>query len=170
MARRGLFSSIARLFGGKAGGAATATREAAGRTGATATAGVTPPARNGLRISYAPDPDGDPDAGEIVWTWVPYVENDGRGKDRPVLVIGRQSRDRVYAVRLTSRSHDGDRDFLAIGAGPWDSQQRPSWIDIEQLYSVHAEGMRREAAALDRERFSRVADALHRRYGWAVGG
>ena len=100
---------------------------------------------------------------------MPYAENDGRGKDRPVLVIGRQSEDRVYAVRLTSKSHDGDRDFLALGSGPWDAQGRPSWVDVEQVYSVHADGMRREASALDLERFVRVADALHRRYGWAVG-
>ena len=141
----------------------------AGRSGAGATAAIEPSAARGLRITYAPAQDGDPDAGEIVWTWVPYAENDGRGKDRPVLVIGRDSASRVYAVRLTSKSHDGDRDFLAIGSGPWDSQGRPSWVDIEQLYSVHVDGMRREAAALDVERFTRVADALQKRYGWAVG-
>lgn len=122
-----------------------------------------------LRLSYAPDRDGDPDAGEVVWTWVPYAENDGRGKDRPVLVIGRQDADRVYAVRLTSRSHDGERDFLSIGPGEWDSAGRPSWVDIDQLYSVHADGMRREAAALDVDRFSVVARALHQRHGWSVG-
>lgn len=130
---------------------------------------VAPPGRGALRITYAPDHDGDPDAGEIIWTWVPYAENDGRGKDRPLLVIARQSADRVYAVRLTSKPHDGDGDFLALGTGEWDAQGRPSWIDIEQLYSVHREGMRREASALDLNRFVRVADALHRRYGWDVG-
>ena len=57
----------------------------------------------------------------------------------------------------------------AIGSGAWDAQGRPSWVDIEQIYSVHADGMRREASALDLERFVRVADALHQRYGWAVG-
>ena len=138
-------------------------------SGVTATMEIIPPGRDGLRITYAPDMDGDPDAGEIVWTWVPYTENDGRGKDRPVLIIGREAADRVYAVRLTSKAHDGDRDFLVIGPGPWDSQGRPSWIDIEQIYSVHAQGMRREASALDLDRFTRVAAALHQRYGWAVG-
>lgn len=135
----------------------------------TTTIEVAPPRKDALRISYAPDRDGDPDAGEVVWTWVPYAENDGRGKDRPVLVIGRESADRVYAVRLTSKAHDGDRDFLSIGPGSWDSQGRPSWVDIEQLYSVHARGMRREASALDLDRFMRIAAALHRRYGWSVG-
>jgi hypothetical protein len=99
---------------------------------------------------------------------VPYVERDGRGKDRPVLVIGRQSADRVFAVKLTSRSHEGDRDFLPIGSGPWDAQGRPSWVDIDQVYSVHAAGMRREASVLDLDTFVVVADALSRRYGWSV--
>ncbi|SIT74867.1 PemK-like, MazF-like toxin of type II toxin-antitoxin system [Microbacterium sp. RU33B] len=144
-------------------------QRAARADAAIATVEIPPPGRNGLRITYAPDRDGDPDAGEVVWTWVPYAENDGRGKDRPVLVIGRQSADRVYAVRLTSKAHEGDRDFLSIGSGPWDSQGRPSWVDIEQLYSVHANGMRREASALDLDRFTRIAAALQRRYGWSVG-
>jgi hypothetical protein len=168
--RSGFLGTLARFFRPRTAAAPDASsREHVGRSGFTATAEITPPARDGLRITYAPDKDGDPDAGEIVWTWVPYTENDGRGKDRPVLVIGRQDADRVYAVRLTSKAHEGDRDFLAIGAGSWDARGRPSWIDIEQLYSVHTAGMRREAAALDLERFARVADALHRRYGWAVG-
>lgn len=140
-----------------------------GQGGKSATREIDAPAADGLRITYAPVRDGDPDAGEVVWTWVPYSEGDGRGKDRPVLVIGRESADRVYAVRLTSKSHDGDRDFLSIGSGPWDSQGRPSWVDVDQVYSVHRDGMRREASALDLNRFTAVAAALHRRYGWTVG-
>ncbi len=142
---------------------------AASHSDSTETIEVVPPGTDGLRITYSPDRDGDPDAGEVVWTWVPYAENDGRGKDRPVLVIGRHGDDRVYAVRLTSKAHDGDRDFLSIGPGDWDPAGRPSWVDIDQLYSVHADGMRREAAALDPTRFTRVAQALHARYGWPVG-
>lgn len=135
----------------------------------TATVRVDPDGVDDVRIDYAPDRDGAPDAGEIVWTWVPYEEDDGRGKDRPVLVIGRQSAHRVYAVRMTSRPHEGDRDYLSIGAGEWDAQRRESWVDIEQLYSVHETGLRREAAVLDRARYERVAGALTRRYGWARG-
>jgi hypothetical protein len=140
-----------------------------GQDGPAATVEIDPRRLRSVRLGYTPQQDGEPDPGEIVWTWVPYVERDGRGKDRPVLVIARQDEQRVYAVKLTSRSHDGDRDFLALGEGPWDAQGRPSWVDIDQVYSVHAAGMRREAAALDLDRFVRVADALHRRYGWAVG-
>ncbi|GAA2014614.1 type II toxin-antitoxin system PemK/MazF family toxin [Microbacterium ulmi] len=174
--RQGILGAIAGLFGGSSRSHAAARARVAqeqdaepGRSGPTATLEIEPPARDGLRITYTPDKDGDPDAGEVVWTWVPYDERDGRGKDRPVLVIGRQSVERVYAVRLTSKSHEGSRDFLSIGPGSWDSQGRPSWIDIEQIYSVHADGMRREASVLDLDRFVVVANALHRRYGWDAG-
>ncbi|MDI6942361.1 MULTISPECIES: type II toxin-antitoxin system PemK/MazF family toxin [Microbacterium] len=122
-----------------------------------------------LVLSYAPDRDGAPDGGEIIWTWVPYAENDGRGKDRPVLVLGRHTSDRSYAVKLTSKSHDGDREYVSIGSGEWDAQGRESWVDLDQLYSVHVDGMRREAAELDRRRFERVAQELVRRYGWRTG-
>ncbi|MDF2047676.1 type II toxin-antitoxin system PemK/MazF family toxin [Microbacterium sp. Kw_RZR3] len=128
---------------------------------------IEPPRR--LTISYAPQRDNAPDGGEIVWTWVPYEERDGQGKDRPVLVIGRADATRSYAVRLTSKPHDGDRQYLSLGTGEWDPQRRPSWVDIEQLYLVHDAGMRREAAALDRGRFDTVAAALTARYGWKRG-
>ncbi len=126
------------------------------------------PGAKALRLTYAPRVNGAPDAGEIVWTWVPFEEDPSQGKDRPVLIIGRCDAEYSYAVKLTSRSHDGDRDFLSIGAGSWDAKGRESWVDVDQFYLVHRYGVRREAAALDRERFSRVADVLHRRYGWSV--
>ncbi len=144
-------------------GTATVTRGS--DAGETATVEVAPPRR--LTLTYAPERDGAPDGGEIVWTWVPYEERDGRGKDRPVLVIGRADATHSYAVRLTSKPHAGDRDYLALGTGEWDPQRRPSWVDIEQLYLVHDAGMRREAAALDRPRFDAVASTLRARYGWA---
>ena len=173
-----LRSLIDLLLGSKRGPARLADRpttaagsatEEPGRNGSSRTLEVRPPGCKDLRIQYSPSPDGNPDAGEIVWTWVPYEENDGRGKDRPVLVIGQATGERVYAVKLTSKSHDRDRDYLPIGSGSWDGQGRPSWIDIEQLYSVHPAGMRREAAALDLDTFVKVAAALQRRYGWDAG-
>ncbi|WP_308211334.1 MULTISPECIES: type II toxin-antitoxin system PemK/MazF family toxin [unclassified Microbacterium] len=139
-----------------------------GRGGSTATVEITPPAAGALRLAYSPDRDGRPDGGEVVWTWVPYAERDGRGKDRPVLVIGRQSVDRVYALKLTSSHREGDGNLMPIGTGEWDSRRRPSWADLDQLYSVHDAGLRREGAALDRPAFTRVAAELSRRYGWRM--
>ncbi|SJN23132.1 RNA 3'-terminal phosphate cyclase [Microbacterium esteraromaticum] len=140
-----------------------------GRMAGFETVQVDPERIHDVAVRYAPSRNSRPDSGEVIWTWVPYEENDGRGKDRPVLVIGRHAADRVYAVRMTSKPHDGDRDYLSIGSGAWDSQGRESWVDIEQLYSVHDEGMRREAAVLDQQRYGSIAQALITRYGWARG-
>lgn len=129
-----------------------------------------------VRTSYAPDPDGDPDPGEIVWTWVPFEENDGRGKDRPVLVVAREAAGTLLAVQLSSKRHDHDRvgappaegwGRVAIGSGCWDSARRESWVDVDRVLRIHADGMRREACALDRPRFDRVVARLIERYGWS---
>ncbi|WP_078872362.1 type II toxin-antitoxin system PemK/MazF family toxin [Streptomyces sp. NRRL S-337] len=119
-----------------------------------------------VRMTYAPDPDGDPDPGEIVWTWVPYEENDGRGKDRPVLVVARETGGTLLAVQLSSKRHSGDREWVAIGAGPWDRAGRDSWVALDRVLRVHPEGMRREACALDRGRFNLVANRLREFHGW----
>ncbi|HEU4491075.1 MAG TPA: type II toxin-antitoxin system PemK/MazF family toxin [Jiangellales bacterium] len=135
-----------------------------GRSGAWATTTATQVGR--VRTSYAPAPDGDPDPGEIVWTWVPYEEGDGRGKDRPVLVVAREDGGTLLAVPLSSREHEGHGDWLPLGPGAWDSRGRPSWVALDRVLRVHAAGMRREGATLDRERFELVTDRLRRRYGW----
>ncbi|WP_327293913.1 MULTISPECIES: type II toxin-antitoxin system PemK/MazF family toxin [unclassified Streptomyces] len=138
-----------------------------GSTGPTATTDAEPRDIGPVRTSYAPAHDGDPDPGEIVWTWVPYEENDGRGKDRPVLVVAREEADTLLAVRLSSKPHDTDREWLAIGAGPWDREGRESWVDLDRVLRVHGDGMRREACALDRPRFDAVVERLRERYGWS---
>ncbi|MFJ7625300.1 type II toxin-antitoxin system PemK/MazF family toxin [Streptomyces sp. NPDC097595] len=138
-----------------------------GRTGSTATAQADPREVGQVRTSYAPDRDGAPDPGEIVWTWVPFEENDGRGKDRPVLVVAREAKGTLLAVQLSSKQHDLEREWVALGAGPWDSSGRPSWVDLDRVLRVHEDGMRREACALDRARFDLVVERLRERYGWA---
>lgn len=119
-------------------------------------------------MSYAPVTDGDPDPGEIVWTWVPYEERDGRGKDRPVLVVATERAGTLLAVALTSKPHSGDGDFVPIGAGGWDSQGRPSWVNLDRVFRVHPAGMRREAALLARKPYEGVEVRLRARYGWSV--
>ncbi|WP_211239706.1 type II toxin-antitoxin system PemK/MazF family toxin [Jiangella gansuensis] len=119
-----------------------------------------------VHTSYNPNTDGDPDPGEIVWTWVPYEENDGRGKDRPVLIVALEPAGTLLAVQLTSRNHDGESDWVPVGAGRWDGENRPSWVDVSRVLRLHRSGMRREAAALDREPFDRVIAVLRKRYGW----
>jgi hypothetical protein len=115
---------------------------------------------------YAPSDNGALDPGEIVWTWVPYEERDGRGKDRPVLVVATLARGAVLAVQLTSADHTGDSDHVPLGVGPWDRNRRPSWAAIDRVFQVRPGGVRREATFVDGARHRLVEAALRRRYGW----
>jgi hypothetical protein len=126
-----------------------------------------PTGQRGRRIAYAPNLDGDADPGEVVWTWVRYEEDSGQGKDRPVLVVGRDGRTLLGLMLSSQSDRDGQRDWLALGAGAWDAERRPSWIRLDRVLEVDEDGIRREGAILDRARFDRVADALRERYGWA---
>ena len=137
-----------------------------GESGPDATVEVDPHRIGPVRMSYSPQTDGAPDPGEVVWTWVPFEENDGRGKDRPVLVVAVEPAGTYLAVQLTSTDHDGEGDFVSVGAGGWDGEHRPSWVNLDRVIRVHEGGMRREAAALPREPFERVTGRLHQRYGW----
>ncbi|GES32632.1 type II toxin-antitoxin system PemK/MazF family toxin [Streptomyces angustmyceticus] len=137
-----------------------------GSQGPTATVEARPRSVGTVTMSYAPDPDGDPDPGEIVWTWVPYEENDGRGKDRPVLVVAREAGGTLLAVQLSSKRHNNDREWVPLGTGPWDRAGRDSWVAVDRVLRVHPAGMRREACALDRGRFNLVVNRLRERYGW----
>jgi len=118
-------------------------------------------------IAYDPHPDGQPDPGEIVWTWVPYEDDPTQGKDRPVLVIAREG-ERLVALMMTSKDHDRDaeqeardgRYWYDIGSGPWDSQGRPSEVRLNRLLVLDPDDVRREGSVLDPERFEHVAAAV----------
>ena len=140
------------------------------------------PVRSGVRqvytvaraaaIEYSPDLDGLGDPGEIVWTWVPYEEDPSRGKDRPMLLVGRNGR-RLLGMMLSSRGGDDPRDqddWLELGTGPWDRQGRVSYLRLDRVYELAEDDIRREGAILDRARFLRVAAVLRRRHGWAADG
>lgn len=137
-----------------------------GDEGRPATTGTAPTSSRARSISYAPDLDGHADPGEIVWTWVAFEENDGRGKDRPVLVVGRDG-GRLLGLQLSSQDkRDDDKGWLAMGSGPWDSAGRPSWVRLDRVLDVPEEGIRREGAICPREKFDKVADRLRAGYGW----
>ena len=123
--------------------------------------------RTGVEVTYAPNfADGRPDPGEIVWTWVPFQDHPTRGKDRPVLVVGRQA-GLLLGLMLTGQSgRDGDPGYLSLGSGPWDPAGRPSWLRLDRVLEMTEGSIRREGAVLDRARFDRVAAVLRRDHGW----
>ncbi len=125
-----------------------------------------------MKFEYAPDPDGQPDPGEIVWTWVSYEDDVDQGKDRPVLLIARDG-DQLIGLPLSSKDHDLDHDeearqgryWMDIGSGPWDSQGRDSEVRLNRIIRVQPGRVRREGAVLDRERFDAVVAAARQHLG-----
>jgi len=124
------------------------------------------PGAERARFSYTPVVDGRPDPGEVVWAWVPYEDDPARGKDRPVLVLGREG-ESLLGLMLSSKDHDRDagaearagRYWLDIGTGQWDAQGRPSEVRLDRLLHLDPQAVRREGAALDRARFDCVVAA-----------
>lgn len=118
-------------------------------------------------LTYAANPDGRPDPGEIVWTWVPFEEDHRQGKDRPVLLVGRDG-GWLLGLMLTSKDHDRDGarearrgpQWQDIGSGDWDRQGRPSEVRLDRVIRVDPASVRREGATLDRARFDEVATAV----------
>lgn len=122
------------------------------------------------RVEYDPAPGPAAGPGEVVWTWVPFEELDGRGKDRPVLVVGRNG-GYLLAAQLTTRDRNNgarrDRDYIDIGTGPWDSKGRPSEVKLDRILQVSPRDIRREGGVLPRTVFETVAHGLHDQNGWS---
>lgn len=130
-------------------------------------------AREGLpRMIYAPQRDGEADPGEVVWTWIPFDDDPSQGKDRPALVLARDGASLVCA-QLTSRdrargsvTHDEyGRVWFDVGTGGWDREGRPSEVRLDRLWLVRVQDVRREGAALARERFDDVVTKLRQLHG-----
>ena len=120
-------------------------------------------------LEYHPHLDGDPDPGEIVWTWVPFEEDHSMGKDRPVLLIGREG-SWLLGLMLTSKDHDNDRNhadrWLDIGTGPWDPKRRPSEVRLDRIIRINPGAVRREGAVVPRATFEAVSRSLFRIHNW----
>jgi PemK-like, MazF-like toxin of type II toxin-antitoxin system len=145
-----------------------------GTAGARMPGRRSPASRSGpIDLEYRPRNDGRPDPGEIVWAWVPYEEGDGRGKDRPVLVVARQGAG-LLGLMLSSKDHDLDaadearhgRSWIDIGSGAWDRQGRPSEVRVDRVLRLDPADVRREGAVLARARFEEVAGEVRRVHGW----
>ncbi|MGI5187431.1 type II toxin-antitoxin system PemK/MazF family toxin [Promicromonospora sp. CA-289599] len=120
-----------------------------------------------VRPVYRPELDGEPDPGEVVWSWVPYEEDHSQGKDRPVLIVGNDG-PWLLALQLTSQDHDRDaeqearagRRWMDIGTGAWDNSGRASEVRLNRVIRIHPDAVRREGAILDKAVFDEVAAAL----------
>ncbi len=117
-------------------------------------------------VEYAPEADGEPDPGEVVWAWVPFDEDPSQGKDRPVLLLGQRG-STWLGLMLSSQDHDLDaedearwgRHWMDVGAGDWDPDGRPSEVRLDRLIALERPGIRREGSAISADVFDRVLQA-----------
>ena len=144
-------------------------RPAPGGSAPASTTGYPGDYRGRVVARYAPQPDGDPDPGEVVWAWVPYEEDHSKGKDRPVLLVGHNG-PFLLGLMLTSRDRvpagSASAEYVDLGAGDWDNQGRASEVRLDRILQIRPDSIRREGAVLDRARFEKVAAGLRRRPGW----
>lgn len=124
--------------------------------------------RDMINFEYSPSLDGDADPGEIVWTWVPFEEDHSQGKDRPVLLVGRDG-EYLLALMMTSKDHNNrehaDPNYLDIGSGPWDPQGRASEVKLNRVIRVRPDTMRREGAIMPEDTFRLIERAWTRHNG-----
>lgn len=162
--RSGALDKVTQSIGSRVGGSTATTTPTSGRPVSSTSV---PTAMRARRIEYSPALDGAADPGEVVWTWVAYEEDPTQGKDRPVLVVGRDG-STLLGLMLSSQSkHDGERDWVGLGAGSWDAEGRPSWVRLDRVLDVPEGGIRREGAVLPRDRFDRVAARLRSDFSWS---
>ena len=125
--------------------------------------------RGGVRPEYAPERDGEPDPGEIVWAWVPFEEDPSVGKDRPLVLVGRalDVEGALVAFMLSSKDKTGRDGWVGIGTGSWDGEHRPSWVRTDRILAIGENAVRREGAALDPGQFEAVITEARRQFGGA---
>jgi hypothetical protein len=142
------------------------------RPGTPALSSVYPGDYEGLpQITYAPHEDAYPDPGEVAWGWVPFEEDYQQGKDRPILMIGRDG-DWLLGLPLTSKDHNVDRAqenaegryWVDIGSGDWDTRRRHSEVRVDRIIRVDPTTVRRTGGKIDRARFARVAAGLRQHW------
>jgi PemK-like, MazF-like toxin of type II toxin-antitoxin system len=144
-----------------------AVNRAAIPAGRPVTSQTVPTAQRARKVVYAPDLDGRADPGEIVWTWVVYEDDPTRGKDRPVLVVGRDRKTLLGLMLSSQNYHAEDPHWVGIGTGPWDYEGRPSWVRLDRVLDVPEEGIRREGAIVERTTFDVVAARLRAEFSWS---
>ena len=122
-------------------------------------------------LSYSPHPGRQADPGEVVWAWVPYEEDHAEGKDRPVLVIGRDG-GWLLGLPLSSVDHDLDaaqeaaehRFWVDLGPGDWDEQGRDSHVRVDRIVRLDPHAVRRIGGVVSRQVFDDVAAGLRRHW------
>ncbi|AKK11613.1 type II toxin-antitoxin system PemK/MazF family toxin [Corynebacterium uterequi] len=114
-------------------------------------------------IVYGADIDGQVEAGEVVWLWVPA----NPPAERVMLVVGRTLAGDVLGLLISpDERHADEPEWISIGTGYWEPSGHPTWIRLDKLIEVPEHDVRREGLLFPERRFDRLAQELRRRFGW----
>lgn len=115
-------------------------------------------------LHYDTHQDALPDAGEVVWAWVPFDGNREAGKDRPVLVIAREAGTGwLLGLPLSSVEHKSSAQWASIGCGAWDVRGRESFVQLDRI--VRVARVRRIGGRVPEATFIAVVSLLKRSKG-----
>lgn len=118
-------------------------------------------------LAYAPDIDGQVEAGEIAWLWVPAYGPDKPPAERAMVVVGRANREDVLGLLISpEQCHDEEHNWLAIGPGGWNPSGETCWVRADKVIQVPEHSVRRQGVLLPEARFDRIARVLRSRFGW----
>ena len=147
------------------GSSARGTAITAGRP---VTENSVPTAHRARKIVYAPDLDGRADPGEIVWTWVVYEDDPSKGKDRPVLVVGRDRSTLLGSDAVqpgTPRATTATGSASAAAAGITRAGRAGCGWTACSTCPRKAFGAKARFSA--RETFEKIAARLRAEYSWS---
>lgn len=126
-----------------------------------------PASEKSRAIAYAPDIDGQVEAGEIAWLWVPAYGPENPPAERAMVVVGRANREDVLGLLISpEQCHDEEQNWLAIGPGGWNPSGETCWVRVDKLIQVPEHSVRRQGVLLPEARFDRIARVLRTRFGW----
>lgn len=118
-------------------------------------------------IVYAPDLDGQTDAGEVVWSWINTKGQSAPPEERAMIVVAHSSTHELLCLLISAnKEHNSDSHWLSIGTGPWDAAGRPCWVRLDKLVETPELSVRRRGAMVPERRFERIAKEMRQRYSW----
>ena len=95
-----------------------------------------------------------------------YEDDPTRGKDRPVLVVGRDRSVLLGLMMSSQERHHADRDWVGIGAGDWDLRAGPAGSGWTGCWMCPRRAFGARARCWNARLFDMVAARLRADYSW----
>jgi mRNA-degrading endonuclease toxin of MazEF toxin-antitoxin module len=92
----------------------------------------------------------------VWWAEVPFEDRAG-SKDRPVVVLRRDSGTRVV-VMVSSQDKAGRRGWAPISRHGWDARPGQSWVRTDRRIELHRRDFRRHAGRCPDETWAVLRD------------